>query len=223
MISAVIFDFDGVLANTERLHLAAFVEVFAARGWTLHETAYFERYLGFDDRGVVHAYAADHQLALDAADAQGLAATKASAFDRLLQTRDVLYADAAACVGALAGPFRLAIASGALHREIAAILKGGNLLHAFAAIVGADDVSDAKPSPAPYLEAAARLGLPPADCVAIEDSHWGLAAARSAGMRTIAVPTTLPRHLLASADRIVSRLAELTPEIVAALDWERRP
>src|SRR5207248_6643433 len=99
----------------------------------------------------------------------------------------------------------------------------GALLDAFRVIVGAEDVDEAKPSPAPYLEAAARLGVRPADCVAVEDSHWGLDAARAAGMRTVALPTTSPPHLLASADRIVSGLRDLTPELVAGLDRHGGP
>jgi beta-phosphoglucomutase len=223
MIAAVIFDFDGVLADTERLHLAAFADAFAARGWTLDEAAYFDRYLGFDDRGVVREFSADRRIALDEADAEALVAAKGRAFARLFQSSNVLYPDAAACVAALAGRFRLAIASGALRHEIAAILDRGALLHAFPVIVGADDVADTKPSPAPYLEAAARLGVPPAECVAVEDSSLGLDAARAAGMRTVALPTTSPRRLLATADRILDRLGELTPEIVEALDREPRP
>src|SRR5262249_54357156 len=160
MISAIIFDFDGVLADTERLHFAAFVDAFSARGWTLDEAAYFDDYLGFDDRGLVRAYAADRNVPLNAADAELLVAAKGRAFARLLQTRDVLYPGAAACVGVLARQFRLAIASGALRHEIAGILERGALLQAFPVIVGADDVRETKPSPVPYLEAAARLGVP---------------------------------------------------------------
>jgi beta-phosphoglucomutase-like phosphatase (HAD superfamily) len=71
-ISTVVFDFDGVIADTERLHLGAFQDVFADRGWTLDEQAYFERYLGWDDHGLVAAYARDHGLEVGAADADAL-------------------------------------------------------------------------------------------------------------------------------------------------------
>jgi len=223
VISAIIFDFDGVLADTERLHFSAFADAFASRGWTLAETAYFGRYLGFDDRGVVQAYAADHGLTLDDAGAAALVASKGRAFARLFHTSDVLYPDAAVCVGALAARFRLAIASGALRHEIAAILERGGLLDAFPVIIGADDVSDTKPSPVPYLEAAARLGVPPAECLAVEDSHVGLDAARAAGMRTVALPTTSPRRRLAGADCILDGLRALTPDIVDHLDGRGRP
>jgi sugar-phosphatase len=69
----------------------------------------------------------------------------------------------------------------------------------------------------PYLTAVARLGADPAACVAIEDSVAGLQAARAAGLRTIALTTTSPRHALAGADLVVESLAALTPDVVAAL------
>ena len=218
MIAAVIFDFDGVLADTERLHFGAFVEVFAARGWTLDESSYYQRYIGYDDRGTVRAFAADHGVPLDLADVEAISSAKAGAFARLVASRDVLYPGAAETVRRLTPDFRLAIASGALHGEITAMLAAGGLLDAFPVIVGADDVAESKPSPVPYLTAAAGLGCAPRECVAVEDSHWGLTSARSAGMRTIALPTTSPVHLLGIADRILARLADLTPLIVAGLD-----
>jgi mannitol-1-/sugar-/sorbitol-6-phosphatase len=74
-----------------------------------------------------------------------------------------------------------------------------------------------KPSPEPYLTAAARLGVAPSACVAIEDSPPGLQSARSAGMRTIAVRTTSAEQALSAADRIVATVADVSPELVAEL------
>ncbi len=216
-ISAVIFDFDGVLADTERLHLAAFQHVFDARGWRLDESAYFDRYLGCDDRGLVETYARDNAIALGRDDVDKLAEAKRLAFARLLDHGDVLFAGARECVARLAGRFALGIASGALHEEIEAILGAAGLLDAFPVIVAADDVSETKPSPEPYLTAAGRLGHDPSTCVAVEDSVPGLAAARAAGMRTIGITTTSPRALLTGADRVIDGLDELSPALVAAL------
>jgi len=214
MISAIIFDLDGVLADTEHLHWSAFADVFETRGWTLSEAAYTERYLGLDDRGVIGAYAADHRIPMDASELDRIVCAKSAAFARLLAANDVLYPAASACVRALAARYPLGISSGALHAEIVAILATGRLLPCFAAIVGADDVRDPKPSPESYLEAARLLGVAAADCMAVEDSRWGLTAARAAGMKTVALPTTSPPHMLAAADRILGSLAELTPELV---------
>jgi beta-phosphoglucomutase len=211
MSDAVVFDFDGVIADTERLHLAAFQEVFAGRGWTLDEAAYFERYLGYDDHGLVAAYAHDAQLSLDGATMAALVRAKVSAVSRHRSSPEVPYSAAGASIAALAREFRLAIASGALHAEIDAILRAGGLRDAFTVLVGADDVAASKPAPDSYLAAARGLGVSPDACVAVEDSAAGVQAARTAGMRVIAITTTSPRQMLADADEIIASLTELTP------------
>jgi beta-phosphoglucomutase-like phosphatase (HAD superfamily) len=215
-VAAVIFDFDGVLADTERLHLAAFQDVFRLRGWTLDEETYFDRYLGCDDEGLVAAYARDHALTLADHDRTTLVEAKTRVFSQHLSSGAVLFPGARACVTSLAQTFRLGIASGALRSEIESILRAGDLLRYFPVIVGADDVEACKPSPVPYLTAAARLGIDPRSCVAIEDSAPGLAAAHAAGMRTIALTTTSPRPLLAAADHIIDSLDELSALVFSA-------
>lgn len=216
-IAAVVFDFDGVIADTERLHLEAFRHAFAPRGWPLSEEAYFDRYLGCDDRGLVVAYARDggHDLSRDEIDT--LVSRKVQAFAQYLSSPAVLFPGAEAAIRALANRFRTGIASGALHHEIHAILTAAGLRETFGVIVGTDDVASHKPSPEPYLAAAAALGIAPAQCVAIEDSAPGLQAARAAGMRTIAVTTTSPAHALGEADRIVATLADVSPDVIDTL------
>lgn len=212
--AAVVFDFDGVLADTERLHLAAFQQVFTPRRWALNESAYFERYLGFDDEDLVDAYVRDHGFALDEAARTELLRQKASHYADLVASGSALYAHATACVRALAAHFPLAIASGSLRAEIEAILAPADLRDAFRAIVGADDVARSKPAPDTYTEAVKRLGIAAADAVAVEDSQWGLASAREAGLRTIGLTTSYPASALTDADRIITSLAELTPDFV---------
>jgi HAD superfamily hydrolase (TIGR01509 family) len=216
-VPAVVFDFDGVLADTEGLHLEAFQEAFAARGWTLTDAAYAERYLGYDDRTTVVRFAADHGFTVGAGQLAAVMRDKARVFERLRSSGSVLYPAAPACIRALTARFPLAIASGSLREEITSILNGAGLLDAFRGIVSAEDVARSKPAPDGYLRAAALLGARPQDCVAIEDSHWGVAAARTAGMKTIALTTTMAAASLSAADRILASLAELTPEIVDAL------
>lgn len=215
-ITTVVFDFDGVLADTERLHLAAFQEVFATRGWALSEAVYFDRYLGYDDHGLVDAYAGDQNLTLAEPDFLALVDEKTRIFAGRIEAGEVLYPGARRCVEQLAAHFSLGIASGALRAEIITILGGAGLLASFPVIVGADDVSACKPAPEPYLRAAELLGVIPAQCVAIEDSAPGLLAARTAGMRTIGLTTTTPRHLLVDADRILDGLGEVSPAMIRA-------
>ena len=211
---AVIFDFDGVLADTEHLHLRAFQQTFGAHGWTLDDRSYAERYLGYDDRATIDAFLGDHELPVNPAAIAALLREKAAAFDVLRSSGSVLYPSAAACVERLAARFPLAIASGSLRTEIVDILNGARLVSAFRAIVSAEDVSRSKPAPDPYLRAAQLLDVDAASCVVIEDSAFGLIAARTAGMKTIAVTTTSRVEALAGANRIIRSLDELTPELI---------
>jgi beta-phosphoglucomutase len=217
VITTVVFDFDGVLADSEGLHLRAFQEVFARRGWQLNERDYFDRYLGYDDDGLVVAFGREHQLNLGDAQIGALVTEKTALFAASLQAGDILFPTAPACIDRLAARFKLGIASGALKSEITHILGAAGLLRHFPVIVAADDVSETKPSPEPYLTAAARLGVDPAECVAIEDSAPGLLAARSAGMRTIGLTTTSPRHVLVDAHVIFDGLHQVTAETIAKL------
>jgi beta-phosphoglucomutase len=216
-VAAVIFDFDGVIADTERLHLGAFREVFDTRGWALSEQDYFDRYLGCDDHGLVVAYARDNSLALSPEDVSDLVARKTQAFSRHLTSPEVLFPNAAAAIRALAEQFAVGIASGALRGEIEAILSAAGIRELFEVIVGADDVTAHKPAPDPYLAAAAGLGVMPRACVAIEDSQAGIQAARAAGMRVIGVTTTSPEHLLTGAEVVVTSLADVSPALVEKL------
>jgi beta-phosphoglucomutase len=216
-ISAVIFDFDGVLANTERLHLTAIQDALAAYGRSLDERDYVERFLGYGDRDVFVELAREGAWALDDATLQSLMSMKADRYRHHLSAGEALFATAAPCVRTLAGRFPLAIASGSLRGEIHDILLAGGLRDRFRFIVGADDVSAGKPAPEPYLKAASLLGVPPGNAVAIEDSRWGLESAKTAGMRTIAVTTTYGADALTMADVVVDSLDEVTVEMIEGL------
>ena len=213
-MTAVVFDFDGVLADTEGLHLRAFQEAFAARGWALDPVAYADRYLGYDDRTLIVEFAADEGFSIDAGEVGRVMREKADIFDRLRAAASVVYPSAPACVRTLAARFPLAIVSGSLREEIVSILDGASLLSEFRSIVSAEDVTRSKPAPDGYLRAATLLGVDPGRCVVIEDSRWGLDAARSAGMKTIGLTTTTTASALSAADRIIASLDELSPALI---------
>ena len=214
---AIVFDFDGVLADTERLHLAAFQDVFTSRGWRLDEATYFSRYLGFDDRGLVAEFARDLGVAIVPGDLDAVVRAKGRRFAERLEAGDAMYPAAAACVRRLGARYQLAIASGALRSEIISILDAAALTPAFRTIVGADDVARGKPAPDSYALAAHRLGVEPARAVAVEDSRWGLQSARAAGLRAIGITTSYPPPELAPADAIIDSLDELTESLIDAL------
>ncbi len=226
MLLAVIFDFDGVLADSEPLHYEAFRRVLATRGIDLGRDEYYAKYLGFDDAGAFRAVLEDRGLAADGATIETLTRVKLDAFADVLGGRQVLFPGAADCVARLGARVPLAIASGALSRDIDLILDGTGLRSSFRVIVGADHTARSKPDPEPYARALALLqaqGLVAGDAgaaartVAIEDSVWGLQSAIGAGLRTVAVTTSYPRAELASADLVVDGLSDVSFDRLEAL------
>jgi len=214
---AIVFDFDGVLADTERLHLLATQDAIAARRWTLDERAYFDRYLGYGDRDLLTALARDRGESLDEASLAALVNAKGAHYLRRLGAGSAMYGSAAACIRRLGAQYALGIASGSLQSEIVAILDAAGLRAAFRVIVGADDCAHGKPHPEPYVQAAARLGVAPESAVAIEDSRWGLESARAAGLRTIGITTSYPAGALSIADLVIGSLDELTIDVIEDL------
>lgn len=211
MLRGVIFDFDGVIANSEPLHLRGFQDVLGDLGLELGEADYYARYLGYDDAGVYSALAADRGLAWTPAQIAGLVEKKATRLEELEREHSVLFPGAAATIRRLAARGPLAIASGALRAEILRILTREGLDSCFRLVVAAEDAASSKPSPAPYLKALEGLSGGSggaAGYVAIEDSHWGLESARAAGLKTVAVTNTYPAEQL-DADLTVANLDDL--------------
>jgi HAD superfamily hydrolase (TIGR01509 family) len=217
MIEAVVFDFDGVLADSEVLHLRAYQQVLAPYGITLSRADYYSTYLGFDDDGVFRAIGAANGWVVDDREVARLIAEKSRVFDALEAEADVLYPGAAACIETLSSRFPLGIASGALRHEIDHVLSRARLLDRFRFIVAAGDTARGKPSPDPYRRAAELHGLPPGRCVAIEDSAWGIASAKDAGLYCVGITNSYARDALGSADAIVDTLGEFTPQFIASL------
>jgi beta-phosphoglucomutase len=210
---AAIFDFDGVIANSEPLHFAALRDTLKEDGVSITEDEYYRRYLAYDDRGALRLALEQHGIAFDAARIDRLARRKAVIFEQAL-ARVPFFPGVPELVRRLAAEVPVAIASGARREEIEAILEAGGLLESFRAIVGADDVAHGKPDPEPYLTAAARLlphapGLRPEECVAFEDSVPGILAARNAGMKVVAVTNSYPAEKLGAAHRVVGTLQDI--------------
>ena len=214
MLRAVVFDFDGVIANSEPLHYQGFRDVLAEAGVALSERDYYAKYLGFDDAGVFEAVAADAGRSWSNGRVAELIRLKAALMERLEQNASVLFPGADAAIRRMAALVPLAIASGALGAEIRRVLDREHLMPYFKAIVAAEDTPVSKPAPDPYRRAVALLAealggsVQPSECVAIEDSPWGLQSARAAGLRTIAIAHTYDRSAL-EADAVISSLDEL--------------
>jgi beta-phosphoglucomutase len=215
VLRAIVFDFDGVIANSEPLHFAAFRDVLAEQGVELSKADYYGHYLGYDDVGVFRAVAADRHLAWTVDRLAHLTGEKAVRVETLERGTSVLFPGAEALIRRAAARVPLAIASGALGVEIRRVLDRANLTSSFGAIVAAEESPAGKPAPEPYALALALLSeqlgttLPPGRCVAVEDSKWGLMSAKAAGLRTVGVLHTYGRDELIAADLIVRSLDDL--------------
>jgi beta-phosphoglucomutase len=219
MLQAVIFDFDGVIADSEPLHLQAYQSVLGPEGIELDKKDYYERYLGYDDAGLFEALAKDRGIAVNTGTIDKWIASKSRIIEGMLSNDSVLFPGAAACVKMFSEHVPVAIASGALEPEIVMVLEHAGLRNCFVSIASASDGVRGKPAPDLYLLAIAKLRhrlkgqtdpFNPAQCVAIEDSHWGLESARRAGLWCVAVTHTYPASELGRADLVVDRLSDLT-------------
>ena len=213
MLKAIVFDFDGVIANSEPLHFRAYRDVLQDEHVDLSESDYYARYLGYDDLGAFAAIAADRGLTWPAAHLAELVARKAARMEVLEREGAVLFPGARAAIEKAAGALPIAIASGALGAEIRRVLDHARLTAHFTAIVAAEDTPASKPAPDPYLRAVellsrARGPIVARDCIAIEDSHWGIESARAAGLRTVAVAHTYNASELGTADVVIPSMAD---------------
>lgn len=211
MLRAVVFDFDGVLVDSEPLHFRALRGCLLPEGIAIDEDEYYARYAAYDDRTAIRLALEQHGAPYDAGRVDRVAKRKSGLFDELLHTIP-FFPGARELVLGLAGELPLAIASGALRSEIERILAAGGLRESFRAVVGAEDVARTKPDPLPYAHAVALLarespGLRTGDCVAFEDTMAGIASARAAGLKVIGVASTYPAAKLGAAHRVVESLA----------------
>lgn len=220
MIRAVVFDFDGVLANSEPLHFRAFRDILAEEGLSLTDHDYYTRYLGYDDVGAFRAIAADQNRHVTEGEIENWVVRKAERLEALERGVSVLFPGARDAIARMARSGPIAIASGALRQEIMRVLEREQLAALFAAVVAAGDTPASKPDPAPYRKAVELLrqmtgdSLQAGECVAVEDSHWGLVSAKHAGLRTLAITHSYPANELGEADLVIEHLDELTPELL---------
>jgi beta-phosphoglucomutase-like phosphatase (HAD superfamily) len=223
-LQAIIFDFDGVIADSERLHLRSYQEILAPEGVTLSNEQYLEKYLGYDDVGVFKAVGRDYGLPMDEHRVSELIAAKGQRYESLAAAGEMLFPGAADFIRTAAAHVPIAIASGALTHEIEDVLERAGLRPLFPVIVGADQTERSKPHPEPYQAALDRLrshsglNLLAWRSVAIEDSRWGLVSARGADLRCVAVTNTYSEaELRADAELVVPGLHALTLDALDAL------
>ncbi len=205
---AVVFDMDGLLLDTELLWHTAEVELFGRHGdafsWDDKMAV-----IGTSFEATAHYFAERLGRSLD--EGRALVAEMIELMHEQLQQEVAARPGAVELVSRLRGRVPLGLASNSPRRLIDTALASAGLTDAFGAIVSSDDVEHAKPAPDIYLEACRRLGVDPADALALEDSASGIAAAKAAGMACIAVPQFAEADVRA-ADRVIDSLEELLVE-----------
>ena len=216
MIEAVVFDVDGVLIDSEPVWERVRREFVASRGGRWAPDAQ-DKMMGMSTAEWSAYLSEDFGLRVPAPRvAELVIAAMAAQYEDHLP----LLPGAVDAVRALAARWPLAVASSAPRSLIEAVLDASGLRPAFAAAVSSEEVARGKPAPDVYLEATARLGVPPAASAAVEDSSNGLRSAAAAGCVVIAVPR--PEYPPAAealdlARLVLDSLTELTPAAVAAL------
>jgi len=219
MIEAVVFDCDGVLIDSEPVWEEVRREFVAQHGgrW-LPDTQ--DRLMGMSTAEWSQYMADDLRVGMPADD---VAAAVIDAMAARYAEHLPLMPGAVDAVREMASRWPLAVASSAPQSLIEVVLDASGLRDSFRVAMSSEQVARGKPAPDIYLAVTSRLGVPPGGCAAIEDSSNGLRSAAAAGMTVIAVPH--PRYppapdALNSARLVLSSLAELTPDAVAALDEE---
>lgn len=214
-IGAIIFDFNGVLADDETPHVLCFQQALAEFGLSLTVEDYYGTYLGMDERTCAALLLGTRGDGL----LDRVIARKAELFAlRTADDKPPLFPGAAEFVKAARGAYRLAIASGGRRHQIHQALQGTPIERDFDVIVAAEDCPIGKPDPAIYRMTLARLNngtpapLSASNCLVIEDSLAGIRAAGQAGMKVLAVATTYPAEKLVEADGVLPGLLGLTPE-----------
>ncbi len=218
MLRAIIFDFDGVLVDSEPIILRLTQEMAGREGWTITPEEYYQNYLALDDRGIIEYLYRSHGRPVDDRRRDELVSWKARAYQEIIRDGLPAMPGAVEFVRHSASQCPLAIASGSLREEIEHLLAKLALREQFAALATADDCARSKPDPEVYRLALARLQHLPTfrnqpldarECLAIEDAPLGVVAAHAAGMKCLALTNSRSAEELRQAEWICREFSEV--------------
>ncbi|MGW8322257.1 MAG: HAD family hydrolase [Thermodesulfobacteriota bacterium] len=228
MLRAILFDFDGVILDSEEYHFEAFRRVFEEEGVSLTREAYYQNCLGFND---VECFRWGLQGAGKIEEAGGieeLTDRKAVYFEELLGKQMRFFPGVCEFIRAAGERYPLAVTSMARRGEIESALRKADLSDCFHLIVSGEDVERTKPDPEPYEKTLRRLNahlsltktereIQPDQCLVIEDSSAGIQSAKAAGMNVLALAQTEePARLKKAADRVLLSLEGVSLKDVEA-------
>ena len=215
MIKAVIFDFDGVIADSEPLHLRAFQKTVETLGLELSATDYYSRYLACDDKTFFRMFLDDNGQQSAERQIEQLVREKGVRFEETIRNDIGIFPGVEEFLKAIRGRFHIAIGSGALREEIDLILELKGLSEFFDFIIGAEDTEKPKPSPEVYLKCLERFKrdydriIAAEQCVVFEDSPHGILAAKRAGMKCVGITNSCGGEELELADRVTESFFEI--------------
>jgi HAD superfamily hydrolase (TIGR01509 family) len=213
MISTVIFDLDGLLADTERLHRRAYQDVLQRFGVTLMEAKYTEHWIRLG-RGITD-FLQESRLDIDP---DIIRVQKSARYRELVETSVQPMPGAMGILRRLRAHKILALASSSYPDAVDCVTRVLGIAEYFTTIVSRGNVKKVKPFPDIFLYAARVLAVEPSSCVVIEDAEKGVTAARAAGMKCIAVPNEYTLHNdFSQATQVVRSLDDITVELVNGL------
>ena len=223
-MDALFFDFDGVIVDSEPVHLMGFRQVIEPLGITISTPDYYEKYLGYDDHDAFVVLLREHGRPVDEQRIAELTAAKS----RLVKT---VFAESiqplpgalALIAAAAADDVPMAICSGALREEVELSLRTVGAADYFRVLIAAKDVTEGKPSPQGYrlardrLAEAVRRDIDPARCIVFEDSPAGIEAGQAAGMKVVGITNSCDADALDAADLVVAGLTQVSLASLEAL------
>lgn len=208
IIKGVIFDLDGVLVDSEELHYLAWVEVLKPLGLNFSKKEFFD-YTGKQIDITAGELIKKHNLK---SSKEKLFLQRRRTAIKLFKNSDVKlmpYAKNAVSFLAKENKVKLGLASGGIKKIVIMKLKNAGLYRFFLTVVAGDDVKRGKPHPDTYLLAAKKMKLKPKDCLALEDTQFGVESAKSAGLFCFAIPNEHSRRQnFSKADKVFKNLKE---------------
>jgi len=210
--TAVIFDMDGVIVDSEPLHQRAFEALFDELGKRHNHGIVFHEYLGRSDKILLKDFIERNEVPFELED---LTQRKLKYFLRYLRERRPVFEELHSLVPELAKRYKLAVASSNFRHVIDVVMEISGLRPHFNVIVGYEDIRFTKPDPEIYFTAAKRLGTRPSQCCVIEDAPLGVQAAKMAGMTCIGLTTSLPAEKLSRADFVAKDFGEVRRILLA--------
>jgi len=228
MLRLVLFDFDGVIVDSEQAHFEAIRQALRSENIDLNWSQYSQKYLGYSDLDCFVQILSDYKNLSSSVLINRLMREKKEFFTHFLQEKgsSILLPGVPELLESLrAKKIYRSIYSGSLRQEIVTILRQAQLEEYFTVIISAEDVRQGKPDPEGYLLALERTNtavnhhppIHPNQCLVIEDSTWGIDAARAANMCCLAVENTYPGDQLQAASHIAKNLAQLDAEHLQAM------